>query len=139
MKCLEHNTARDVLRAGDGCLSGCLLALIAIVATLVFLNTGCSTCPRSSSEISESYASTCPPCQPTDRIVEVKVPVYSCPEVPDIGQVSLPPYPQLHPDATDEQLKEFYASLAHTVRSRDSIQSNYIQYLLSLLEPYRAP
>jgi len=123
MKRLEHNTSKEVLRAGDGCLSGAFLGLIVVVVILCYI-LGCSTCP---------------PCQDRVEAVEVQVPVYSCPEVPDIGQVSLPPYPQLHPDATDEQLKEFYASLAHTVRSRDSVQSNYIQYLLSLLEPYRTP
>ena len=125
MKYLEHNTARDIRRAGDGCLCGCLLALIVIVAAVMFLNVGCATCP---------------PCQPTIEIQEVQVPVYSCPDPPELEVLHLlqyPPYPESL--ATDQELKDWFSEVVRIVRSRDSILSSYVDYLLALLNEYRTP
>jgi hypothetical protein len=125
MRQLEHNTAKDVLRAGDGCLCGCLLGVIVLVALLMFLNAGCATCP---------------PCQPEIRTVEVSVPIYSCPDPPELPALQLPSWGDIPEEsATPEALKDWFAEMVRTVHSRDSVQSSYIDYLISLLEEYRQP
>lgn len=123
MKHLEHNTSKDVLRAGDGLLSGCLLALIAIVCAVVFL--GCSTCP---------------PCQPTVETVEVQVPVYSCPDPPELEDLLLLPYPPYPGSlATEQEIKDWFAEVVSISRSRDLTHGNYVLYLLDILRQYEEP
>ena len=123
MKYLEHYTSKDMVRTGDGCLSGCLIAIIVLCVIVVFLNQGCSTCP---------------PCQPKVEIVEVKVPVYACPKPPELLPLSLSEYPTVPGvGATDSEMKAWYAAMVATLHARDSIRDNYIQYLIDLLEEYR--
>ena len=124
MKYLEHYTSRDILRAGDGCMSGVLFGLLFLLIALCFL-IGCSTCP---------------PCQPTIETVLVDVPVYSCPAPPALQPLLLQTYPD-YPgsSATDQEIKDWFASVVSISRSRDLAHGHYVEYLLSIVESYRTP
>jgi len=124
MKYLEYYTYKDMLRAGDGCMSGVLFGLLFLLIALCFL-IGCSTCP---------------PCQPTIEIQEVQVPVYSCPDPPEVESLHLsvyPPYPGS--DATEQEIKDWFSEVVSTSRSRDLAHGNYVEYLLSVIDQYRIP
>ncbi|MCK5020711.1 MAG: hypothetical protein KAS32_27065 [Candidatus Peribacteraceae bacterium] len=112
-------------KLGDIFCSVVLLAAIALCAIFMMLTTGCSTCP---------------PCQPTLETVEVQVPVYSCPEPP---QMSLPDVPALPdppiPSADEEELKSWYAQMASLVKARERILLEYVKALQSVIEEYRTP
>lgn len=72
----------------------------------------------------------CPECFPEIQTVEVKVPIYSCPEVEEMPPMELPEWPDFPSvGASDEEFKEFYASCAFTVKAREEALKNYIKLL----------
>ena len=83
--------------------------------------------------------STCPPCVPTHEVVEVRVPISSCPQPPDLPQLVLPPWPTLSPDATVEEIKTWYVDIVETYYARSSIKDERIRHLEELLKSYGAP
>lgn len=101
-------------------LPGCLAALIFLCFLLGLF--GC--------------ASTCPP--PRVTTVEVKVPVYSCPEPPELSVLSFPEYPTVpSSDATDSEIKQFYAEMVAAVHLREQMCLDQVDYLETILEGYR--
>ena len=81
--------------------------------------------------------STCPPCVPTHEVVEVKVPVSSCPPPPELPPLVLPPWPVLADDATPEEAKTWYVDMVETINARTSILNDRIEALEKLLASYK--
>ena len=105
----------------NGCLPGILAGLLFIAFVLSFiLSLGCATCPP-----------------PTIETVEVKVPVYSCPQPPGLPPLTLPAFPQAPETLTDEDLKQWYVEMVAAVKVRHQILLNRIEYLEEILEEYR--
>ena len=80
--------------------------------------------------------STCPPCVPTHEIVEVLVPVSSCPAPPELPPVVLPDWPILVDDATAEETKTWYVDMVETMYARFAILTGRIDGLNQILASY---
>ena len=89
---------------------------------LVFCATACSTCP---------------PCTP--ERVEVLVPVVSCPVPVELTPLVLPPFPVIHSDPTNAEIKEWYVDMVETIKAREGVCLDYTKALEGLLEVYREP
>ena len=107
---------QDVFRTCACIVIGGLLLLF-----VVFSCIGCSTIKE------------CPECVPEIKIVEVKVPVLSCPDVPEIPPLVLPSYPELPPDASEGSIKDWYAEMSTTVKLREAILTERILLLRKIL------
>lgn len=79
--------------------------------------------------------STCPPCTP--ETIEVSVPVVSCPSPVELPEILLPNIPMLPENATQDELKNYYATMVEYIRIRDSLKDSRIEDLESLLNIYR--
>ena len=106
----------------EGLLSGILLGLIVLLFLVMSL--GCRTCP---------------PCVPSVETVEVKVPVAVCPEPPEVQPLSLPAYPILPDNPTEEELKDYYAEVVRVNKIRFEAVLSRMQMLQDLLEGYATP
>jgi hypothetical protein len=109
-------------RLFNGCLPGVLAGLILLAFALSFL-------------LSAGCASTCPP--PKTEILKVEVPVYSCPQPPDLPPLTLPAFPPVPQELEDEDLKSWYAEMVAVVKARHQILLDRIEYLEEILEEYR--
>jgi hypothetical protein len=105
----------------EGCLGGVLAAVIFILAIIMFM-TGCATCP---------------PCQPKVETVEVKVPVYSCPEPPKLPETLLVQYPSLPETPSDQDWKNWYAEMVATVKARHDALQIRVLLLERILDQYK--
>ena len=84
-------------------------------------------------------ATTCPPCVPESKIVEVITPVYSCPEPPSLPPLMLPPWPTLAEDATPDQIKAWYVDMATWVKAALEAMTEDGETCRGMLDAYRAP
>ena len=80
-------------------------------------------------------ASTCPPAK--TKILEVIVPVYSCPQPPQSLPLILPTSPPEPETLTEEEAKNWYAKMAVWVKVSHQMLLDRIQYLEEILEEYR--
>ena len=80
--------------------------------------------------------STCPPCVPTHEIVEVMVPVSSCPAPPIIPPMVLPVWPALPTNATVEEIKTWYVDMVETMMARESIAAEENEGLREIIASY---
>ncbi len=83
--------------------------------------------------------STCPPCVPTHEIVEVKVPVSSCPPPPDLPPLLLPQWPVLQENPTADEIKTWYVDMVGTYRARSALKDERIKALGEILASYGDP
>jgi len=97
-------------------------ALVLLVLAMFFLSFGCASTPHCPAEI---------------EIVEVKVPVYSCPQPPELPPLDVPAFFPVPETPTDAELKSWYAEVAVWVKARHQILLDRIEYLDSILEEYR--
>lgn len=81
--------------------------------------------------------STCPPCVPTHEFQDVAIPVFSCPDPPDIPPVVLPPWPVLADDASDNETKQWYVDMVEVYKARTTILNQRIDSLTAIIEAYR--
>jgi len=109
----------------EGCWYGMLFAVLILCAIIMFLSMGCAT--------------TCPPCQPEIQTVEVKVPVYSCPEAPEVPPLLLPGFPVLQDAATESETKAWYAEMVSVVEQTRDLLLQRIDLLEEMLDRYRNP
>jgi len=73
---------------------------------------------------------------PTHEIVEVKLPVSSCPPPPELPPVVLPEWPMLAPDATVDEIKSWYVDIVETLYARSAIKDERIEALENILASY---
>ncbi len=90
------------------------------VLVVLFLSVGCATCP---------------PCVP--ETIEVSVPVVSCPPPVKLPEILLPNKPILPENATQDEVKNYYADVVEYIRVRDSLKDSRIDLLEELLDVYR--
>ena len=76
------------------------------------------------------------PCVPTHEIVEVKVPVSSCPPPPDIHPFAIPDWPVLPADATTEEIKTWYVDMVETMIAREAIIEEENTSLRDVIKSY---
>jgi hypothetical protein len=81
-------------------------------------------------------SSTCPP--PRTEVVKVEIPVYSCPPPQDVPELSLPMFPGLPDQPTDDQMKSYYAEMVVVVKLRYQLLLNRIRVLEEMLDKYRS-
>jgi hypothetical protein len=75
---------------------------------------------------------------PEHEVVEVHVPVYSCPVPPELNPLTLPEWPTYPGDhATDEAKRTWYVDMVSTLRARMSMMLERIDMTESLLDAYR--
>jgi len=103
----------------NGCLAGLLAAVILLCVLIMSL--GCATCP---------------PCQPRVETVEVKVPVYSCPEPPELPETLLVQYPALPGNPSDQDWKDWYAEMVATAKARHQILLDHLAHCKEILSSY---
>ena len=109
-------------KIGDGCLIVTMFGAIFLCIAIMFLSTGCRHCT------------------PKIQTVEVKVPVYSCQEPPQVQPLLLPSFPAPpESGASEQELKEWYAQMESIVQLRETILESRISTLNSLLDQYREP
>lgn len=77
-----------------------------------------------------------PPCVPTHEIVEVMVPVSSCPAPPVIPPTILPSWPVLPPDATTDEIKTWYVDMVETMKAREAIAKEENDGLRGIIASY---
>ena len=77
-----------------------------------------------------------PPCVPTHEIVEVMVPVSSCPAPPVIPLMVLPAWPVLPDTATVEEIKTWYVDMVETMMARESIAAEENDGLREIIASY---
>ena len=84
----------------------------------------------------------CPECIPETEIVEVLKPVRSCPAPPDIPELELPEYPEppdimgLSDKELEKSMKDWYAEVVATVKSREALFQARIDLLRQILDSY---
>lgn len=77
-----------------------------------------------------------PPCVPTHEIVEVMVPVSSCPAPPIIPPMVLPVWPALPTNATVDEIKTWYVDMVETMMARESIAAEENAGLREIIASY---
>ena len=106
----------------EGCLGGVFLGLVVILFMFMMLM-GCAT--------------TCPP--PKAQVVKEEVPVYSCPEPPDLPALDLPWFPvPPAPDASHEAIKEWYSQMVSVTKQREKLLLARVEALQEILKQYQA-
>lgn len=91
-----------------------------LVVSITLLSIGCASAP----------------CVPTHEIVEVMVPVSSCPAPPDIPPFAIPDWPVLPTDATTEEIKTWYVDMVETMIAREAIIEEENTSLRDIIKSY---
>ena len=80
----------------------------------------------------------CRHCTPKIQTEVVQVPVYSCPEPPQVPEVQLPSFPEPPgAEATEQEIKEWYADMEGTARLRERMLKSQVLLLQSIVDKYR--
>jgi hypothetical protein len=95
----------------------------AIFIALVSWCLGCST-------------TRCPECVPEVQIKEVLVPVRTCEKPPIVDDLQLPEWPTLPENATEDQVKQWYAQCVSVLNARERIFAERIELLKKILAGY---
>jgi hypothetical protein len=108
----------DVLQTLAAIVLGAVIFL-----SFVFMCLGCST-------------TRCPECVPEVQIKEVLVPVRTCEKPPVVDDLQLPEWPELQENATEDQLKQWYAQCVSVLNAREKILMDRIELLKKILAGY---